>query len=152
MTEVRDDRLDMIAAIEQAENASERRRANRITRKVATQMTPWQVGTAAVPFGVVIDDISETGVGILHTAELPVDGKFLLTVPRAYHGAIIIECKVVRCEKRSNGLYKIGVAASQRIEHVEQTRDIMRVTSRRTKILFLAFGVIGIAVAALIPL
>ena len=151
MTELRDDRLDVIAAIEEAESP-DRRRATRITRKVATQMTPWQVGTAAVPFGIVIEDISETGVGIIHTAPLDIDASFLLTVPRAYHGAIIIECKVVRCEKRGNGLFKIGLAARQRIEHVEQTRRQMTITSRRTKILFLLFGVVGIAVAALVPL
>jgi len=83
MTEPRDDRLDVIAAIEEANESPERRRATRIRRKIATQMTPWQVGTAAVPFGVVIEDISETGVGIVHSTGFEVGSTFLLTVPLA---------------------------------------------------------------------
>jgi hypothetical protein len=45
MTDTRDDREDAIAAIEQAEE-SERRRAARIRRKVATQMVPWKLREA----------------------------------------------------------------------------------------------------------
>ncbi len=152
MTDLRDERLDVIAAIDDATQSNERRRANRIRRRVATQMSPWMLGVPAVPFGVVIEDISETGVGIVHSEPLELDRKYLLTVPRKFHGPIIIECTAVRCEPQGHGLWKIGLEASDKIEHVEHTQAEMTVTSRRTKMLFLAFGIIGLAIAAFMPL
>lgn len=150
MTEVQDERLDVMAAIEEA--SGERRRAMRIKRKIATQMTPWQVGVSAVPFQVVIEDISETGVGIVHSEAIAAGAKFLLTVPRRYHGPQVVECKVVRCEQRGHGLFSIGLEACQRIEHVEQTKMEMRVTSVRTRVLFLVFGLVGLGIAIFVPL
>jgi hypothetical protein len=153
MTEVRDERLDLMDAIEDASSDErERRRSLRIRRKVSTQMTPWTVGVAAVPFGVIIEDISESGVGIVHSEPIEAGKKFLLTVPRKFHGPLVIECVAVRCESRGHGLFNIGMVASQKIEHVEQTHAEMRLTSTRTRLLLLLFGVFGLAVAAFVPL
>ncbi|HEX8525003.1 MAG TPA: PilZ domain-containing protein [Tepidisphaeraceae bacterium] len=152
MTEVRDDRSDVMAAIEDASAGAERRRAMRIRRKIATQMTPWEVGVPTIPFQVIIDDISETGVGIVHSERIEVGKKFVLTVPRKYQEPQVVECKVVRCESAGHGLHKVGLEACARIEHVEQTKAEMRVTSTRTRVLFLFFGIIGLAIAAFVPL
>jgi hypothetical protein len=153
ITDQRDDRTDMIGAIEDANSdASERRRADRIRRKVATQMVPWSIGTSPVPFQVVIEDISETGIGVIHTEPIETGKRYLVTVPRAYVDPIIIECTAVRCEQRGQRLYKIGLAATTKIEHVEQTKRTMTLTTPRTKFLFLIFGAIGLAIAAFWPL
>ncbi len=42
--------------------------------------------------------------------------------------------------------------ATQRIEHVEHAKAQMTLTSKRTRMLFLLFGIIGICVAAFVPL
>ena len=152
MIETRDDREDAIAAIEQAEGGAERRRASRIRRKVATQMVPWKLGVPATPFGVVIEDISETGVGIVHGEPLPVGMTYQLTVPRARMNPIVVHCETVRCERREDGLYKVGLKAGSKIEHIEQAKKSLMLTSKRTRLLFLAFGVVGIIVAAVVPL
>ncbi len=98
MTELQDDRLDMLSAIDVATGAQDRRRALRIKRKVATQMTPWNVGTSAIPFSVIIEDISETGIALVHSEPLAMGSKFLVTVPRKYHGPQVVECRVIRCD------------------------------------------------------
>jgi hypothetical protein len=155
IVEQRDDRADAVAAIEAASApasaSAERRRDSRIHRKVATQMVPWSMGVSPVPFGVVIEDISESGIGIIHTEPIHPGRKFLITVPRAYLGSMVVECTAVRCEQRGR-LYKIGLASSSRIEHVEKTRESMTITTKRTKLLFLAFGIVGLAIAALWPM
>ena len=152
MIELRDDREDAIAAIEQAEESDERRRASRIRRKVATQMVPWKLGVPATPFGVVIEDISETGVGIVHSEALPAGMTYQLTVPRARMHPVVVQCTTVRCEQREDRLYKIGLRAASKIEHVDQAKKAMLLTSKRTRLLFLAFGLVGIIVAAVVPL
>jgi hypothetical protein len=153
MTELRDERQDVMDAIEDAStDQKDRRRSLRIRRKVSTQMTPWTVGTAAVPFGVIIEDISETGVGIVHSEAIELGKKFLLTVPRRYHGPLVIECVAVRCEPRGHNLFSIGMESAHKIEHVEQTKATMRLTSKQTRMLFLAFGVVGLLIAAFVPL
>lgn len=152
MTETLDQRQDLLDAIDEATGDSERRRCNRIKRKVATQMTPWDVGVPAVPFGVVIEDISATGVGVVHSEPLASGKKFLVTVPRKYHGPQVVECRVVWCKPWGHHMYTIGLEATQQIEHIEQAKAEMTLTSRRTRIMFLLFGIIGICIAAFIPL
>src|SRR5215213_6985983 len=90
--------------------ARERRRAVRFKRKFVSQMTPWSAGQAAVPFQVVIEDISDAGVGILHSEELEIGRRHLLTVPRDGQRPVIRQFTVVRCEKRFDGLYTIGLS------------------------------------------
>jgi hypothetical protein len=156
--EQRDDRADAIAAIEDAHaylapsGPRDRRQNGRIRRKVATQMVPWSMGVAPVPFGVVIEDISESGIGILHTEPIHPGRRYRLTVPRALMGSVVVECTVVRCEQRGQKLYKIGLSSATPIEHVEKTRASMTLTSPRTKLLFLAFGIVGLAIAAFWPM
>jgi hypothetical protein len=152
MTQLHDERLDVLAAIDEATSPHDRRRASRIKRKVATQMTPWSVGVAAVPIGIVIEDISESGVAVVHSEPLPEGSKFLVTVPRKYHGPQVVECDVVRCEPRGGRLFTIGMRATQRIEHIEHAKAEMTLTSRRTRLLFLTFGIISLCVAMFMPL
>ena len=152
MSVLHDDSSDRMAAVEACHMSMERRRAARITRKVATQMVPWQVGRAATPFGVIIEDISETGVGIIHSEALEEGAKYLLTVPRAASKPVTIQCEVVRCERRGEHSFNIGLVAGEKIKDPEGTKRAMRLTSGRTRLLFMLFGVVGLLVAVLVPL
>src|SRR5438552_815980 len=69
-------------------DGGERRRAPRVRRKFVSQMTPWAAGHASVPFEVVIEDMSETGVGVLHATPLEIGLRHLLTVPRGDEGQL----------------------------------------------------------------
>jgi len=73
-------------------------------------------------------------------------------VPRAYASSMVIECTTVRCEQRGQRLYKIGLAATTPIDDPGQTRKAMTLTSRRTKFLFLAFGLVSLVIVAIWPL
>ena len=154
ITDERDDRADMINAIEDASapELSARRAADRIRRKVATQMVPWSVGMSPVPVQVVIEDISETAIGVIHSEPVEPGRKFLITVPRAYMDPIVIEGAATRCEQRGQRLYKIWLASTTPIEHVEQAKQSMTLTTPRTKFLFLIFGAISLAIAAFWPI
>jgi hypothetical protein len=152
MNVTHDDCSDVIAAVQTAQESPERRRASRIKRKIATQMTAWEVGRAPEAFGVVIEDISETGVGIIHSEALAVGGKYLLTVPRALTKPVIVECTVARCQKSGQRTWNIGLAACDRIDDPRLSRKALRLTSTRTRLLFVLFGLTGLAVALFVPL
>src|SRR3954462_8434393 len=62
---------------------TDRRRATRQNQKFVTQMTPWAPGHASVPFEIVINDISENGLGIIHAQPLELGRLHLVSVPRA---------------------------------------------------------------------
>lgn len=150
--DTRDDPADAQLAIEQAEAAPDRRAARRIRRRVATQMVPWRLGVPAVPFSVVIEDISRSGIGVVHTEPLPLGMQYVLTLPRAGMHSTVVVCEVVRCEQAGSRLHRIGLSSAEPIEHVERTRDKMRLTSRDTRILFLLFGIFGLILAVFLPI
>ena len=137
-----------IAAAVQAE----RRRAERTKRKFVTQMTPWTPGVPSVPFEVVIEDISGTGVGLVHDAPLSLGVPHLLTVPRGDEGGSIMrEFVVIRCNIRTDGKYAIGLELSS-ARPSEERKPKKRIMSANVKLLFLALGIVGLITATFIPL
>jgi hypothetical protein len=133
---------------------TDRRQATRQKRKFVTQMTPWAPGHASVPFEVVLEDISETGVGIIHGQPLEIGLRHLLTVPR--EGAdkpIMREYTVARCDRRTDGTYAIGLEVAIDVtRHAPGGAPAKRVTSSRVRMLLLAFGFVGLFVAAFYPM
>jgi hypothetical protein len=136
----------MIAAAVQAE----RRRAERTRRKFVTQMTPWTPGVPSVPFEVVIEDLSETGVGLIHDVPLSLGVPHLLTVPRDEGGSIMREYSVVRCDLRTDGKYNIGLELSA--ARLAEKKPKKSVVGSNVKLLFLALGIVGLLAATFIPL
>ena len=143
--EAREERA--IAAAVQAE----RRRAERMKRKFVTQMTPWAPGVPSVPFDVIIEDISENGVGLVHEQALSIGVPHLLTVPHGdAGGSIIREYVVVRCTPRSDGKFTIGLEVSVPRSDSQQPQRL--ICSKNVKLLFLALGIVGLLAATFIPL
>lgn len=128
----------------------DRRRNHRSNQKFVTQMTPWAAGHASVPFEVVIADMSDAGIGIIHDQPLDVGLRHLLTVPRLKDKPITLEYIVIRCDRRTDGSYSIG------LEKVNANRPVVvppkRVVSERTKVLLLLLGIFGLFIAAFAPL
>jgi hypothetical protein len=143
--EQRDERAIAAVALE------ERRRAERIKRKFVTQMTPWAPGVPSVPFDVVIEDISETGVGLVHDVPMTPGLPHLLTVPTDEGGSIIREFVVVRCDTRADGKYAVGLEVSAARNDGEK-KPKKSVVGSNVKLLFLALGIVGLLAATFIPL
>jgi hypothetical protein len=143
--EQRDERAIAAVALE------ERRRAERIKRKFVTQMTPWAPGVPSVPFEVVIEDISKTGVGLVHDVPMTPGLRHLLTVPTDEGGSIIREFVVVRCDARADGKYAVGLEVSA-ARNVDEKKPKKSVVGSNVKLLFLALGIVGLLAATFIPL
>lgn len=130
----------------------ERRRCTRLKQKFVTQMTPWEPGHASVPFEVVITDVSDAGVGIIHDQPLEVGLRHLVTVPRdGGVKPITLEYRVVRCECRHDGSYCIGLERADAGPAAPKTPR-RRVVSESVKLLFLLFGIFGLVIAFFAPL
>ena len=131
---------------------SDRRRAVRIKKKFITQMTPWAPGHASVPFEVVINDISDTGIGVIHDEPLEIGLRHLLSVPREGVKSVVEEFVIVRCERKGENQYQIGLErAAFTSARTEELPRKWRV-SKRLKTLFLLFGIFGLLIASLAPL
>jgi hypothetical protein len=131
-------------------SSDERRRDVRMKRKFLTQMTPWAAGHASVPFDVLIEDISDVGIGLVHERELEIGLRHLLTVPRANGLPVVAEYTVVRCDARRDGRYLIGLEltdGSGRAGIAEKPRK-----NSHLKVLLLALSLAGLMVALFAPL
>jgi hypothetical protein len=135
---------------------TDRRRATRTKQKFVTQMTPWSPGVPSIPFEVILDDISETGAGVIVERACRLGMRHLLTVPRGDGGTPIVrEYNVIRCDLRSDGKYGIGLELALGMTAGIATsppNERKPVTTPRTKTLFLAFGFVGLLVASFYPL
>jgi hypothetical protein len=130
---------------------TDRRRATRAKQKFVTQMTPWAPGHASVPFEVIINDISDHGLGLIHDQPLEIGLRHLVAVPREEgKKPVTLEYIVVRCERRSDGNYTIGMERAIARDSVDQ--PVKKVVSERVKLLFLLFGLFGLVIAAFAPL
>src|SRR5438477_9023129 len=68
----------------------ERRRAQRIRQSVHADISPWIDDRAGAAFGVLVQDLSTTGVGIVHTGRLQIGTKYLLEIPRPHQTPLAI--------------------------------------------------------------
>src|SRR5688500_4205945 len=59
-----------------------RRHAQRIRERCNAEVSEWHGNRAGTAFGVVVEDISTTGVGIVHNGRLKVGQQYLLEIPR----------------------------------------------------------------------
>src|SRR5688572_20032008 len=137
---------------------TDRRRAARHPQKYVTQMTPWCAGHPSIPRDVVIDDLSETGAGVIADERCAVGMRHLLVVPReGGEKPIVREYNVIRCERRADGKYDVGLElivglTAQDSEDDNEMPERKPVTSSRLKLLFLAFGLVCLLVAFFVPL
>ena len=119
-------------------------------RKFVSQMTPWAAGVASVPLEVVIDNISETGIGLVHGQALPLCMRYQVTVPKGDGHTVMREYVVVRCDQRGDGNFAIGL--EQSIERASVDEEPRRITTSTTKLLFLLFGIFGLLIAVFAPM
>jgi c-di-GMP-binding flagellar brake protein YcgR len=150
-----DQKSEIRLAFDEAYVPAERRRNLRVKYQVEAQITEWRKGPHGLPFTVRIEDFSPTGVGMMHGAELALNSQYLLKVPRQQFGDLIVLMTVVRCEPREEGNYLLGLELSSvldqaTLEKFVQAINPNRVTSKRTKILLMLLGIVGLGTAILL--
>jgi hypothetical protein len=95
------------------ETASDRRRSPRATHRVMFNIRPLlgggDVGVGA-PVEVILQDLSITGMGVIHSAAIPQGEQFEIPLSRGEADvepmSLLATC--VRCEQLDDGLFSIG--------------------------------------------
>jgi len=90
-------------AVADAHSFSNRRRSPRFRHECHAEMSPWENNRASTAFGVVLENLSTTGVGIRHTDRLKEGAQYLLEVPRPGGKALATLLTVVRCDQNVGG-------------------------------------------------
>ena len=94
-------------ALAEAHVEVDRRRSQRIRVHCPAEISPWHGDRAGTAFGVTIEDISTTGVGIVHNDRLKVGRQYLLEIPRPEQQPLAVVFTVIRCSKTAGGLFTI---------------------------------------------
>lgn len=153
-----DQRSELRLAFEEAYVPDDRRRACRVKHRVEAKLAPFQ-GRKAPPIEVTIEDFSTTGVGLIYRQPLKVGAKYLLEVPRPDLRPIWVLLTVARTRPMDDGTFGVGLEASEILdpgnfktnpftgENIQTGSCTMRAITKRTKILFLLFGIAGLSVA-----
>jgi c-di-GMP-binding flagellar brake protein YcgR len=93
------------------ETEADRRRHPRIAHHAVFNLRPAAPGKtgANAAVSVVLQDLSITGMGIIHSDALPMGGQY--QIPLTREGSVeslALVATVVRCEQLDDGLYSIG--------------------------------------------
>ena len=97
-------------------DAADRRKAIRVPHCAPFVLRPLSDHSAAggaetaPPVTVVLQDLSATGLGIIHSDPLRLGDRYEVPLERQATGAAALSlvCTVVRCERLDDGLYSIG--------------------------------------------
>ena len=137
---------------------ADRRAAVRQKQMFVTQITPWAPGHPSIPFEVILEDISDTGAGVIGERPAKIGMRHLLMVPRTEgEKPVIREYNVVRCDLRADGKYSIGLeliaglAAGVTLE-TEPLATRRRGKGSQLKLIMLAFALVCLLVALFMPL
>src|SRR5215212_4912412 len=92
-----------------AESAlTDRRRAVRVAHRASFDIRPLLNDGVGTAITVILQDLSVTGLGVLHSAPLPIGQQFQIPLQRGCSEAMSLVCTVMRCEQLDEGLYTVG--------------------------------------------
>ena len=93
-----------------AESAlSDRRRAARVPHRASFDIRPLLNDGMGSAVTVILQDLSSTGMGVLHSHPLDLGKQFQIPLQRGFSESLSLVCTVVRCEQLDEGLYSIGL-------------------------------------------
>lgn len=150
-----DQRSEVRLAFDEAYVPADRRRDLRIRQRVKVELAPYEKAGCGRAFSAQVEDFSPGGVGISHSAPIEPGQAFVLKVPRRGAAELSVLLTCVRCNRREDGSYQIGMELSDVSDQpdaasfVEAMRRNRRLTSRRTKILLLILGIYGLGTCLL---
>ena len=93
------------------ETARDRRRHPRVPHRAVFNLRPTMGGGADSAVSVVLQDLSISGMGIIHSTALRMGEHFQIPLTREGAGvsdSLALVATVVRCEQLDDGLYSIG--------------------------------------------
>ena len=125
----------------------DRRRTQRIRQRCNAEISPWNGSRAGVSFGVQIEDISTTGVGIIHNDRLKLGRQYLLEIPRPEQRPLAVVFTVVRCSKTDGGLFNVELAPDEVLDVAYSISNRRRAESARGRTGMAKFRLTLIAVA-----
>lgn len=142
-------------AFEEAFIEAGRRRALRVKHRVDVTLNPWKNGQVGEAFTTTVEDFSAYGIGIAHSEPLDLGTHFLMKVPRREQDDLQVLFTLVRKCQADDKMYSLGLEATailkpgneQVAAHLYSDRYLNTILPRRTKLLFLAFAVFGLALA-----
>jgi hypothetical protein len=88
--------------------AADRRRAPRVPHRAAFDICPLGGRGMGEAVTVILQDLSATGIGIIHSDGLCVGDQYQIPLTRELAGPMSLIATVVRCEQLDDGLYNIG--------------------------------------------
>ena len=86
----------------------DRRRHPRVLHRANFDIRPLLSDGIGEPISVVLQDISTSGLGILHASPLRVGDQYQIPLTREMPEPLSLICTCVRCEKLDEGLYSVG--------------------------------------------
>ena len=87
---------------------SDRRRAVRIPHRASFDIRPLLNDGVGPAVTVILQDLSVSGLGVIHSAALPMGQQYQIPLQRGFSESLSLVCTVVRCEQLDEGLYSIG--------------------------------------------
>jgi hypothetical protein len=130
----------------------EKRRALRIPHRVSGQLLLWPSGPRTTPINVQVVDYSRTGVGIIHSQGLLVGLKFVVCEDEVTSGSNTCIYKVVRCDRRPDGRFSIGLQVVENDGFVEPTESDPPKVSYWAQWAYFLFAAIGVAIVLVVAM
>lgn len=87
---------------------SDRRRAVRVPHRASFDIRPLLNDGVGTGLTVILQDLSVSGLGVIHSAALPMGQQYQIPLQRGFSESLSLVCTVVRCEQLDEGLYSIG--------------------------------------------
>jgi hypothetical protein len=138
-------------AVADAHSFSNRRRSPRFRHECHAEMSPWENNRAGTAFGVVLENLSTTGVGIRHNGRLKEGAQYLLEIPRPGTTPLATLLTVVRCDESNGGWFDVEMTPDSILEVANADLRRPYTGARRAKLglVFLAFAVSAVAMFAM---
>ena len=151
-----DQKSEIRIAFDEAYVPPDRRRDIRVKYRVDAEICAWRRGRQGQAFKVRIEDFSPGGVGVVHGEPMDLGAEYLIKVPRPGADDLIVLLTVARCKRLEDGTHLVGMELSSVMDRTTMGRFVdalntrRRITSRRTKVLFIMLGVFSIGMSMLI--
>jgi hypothetical protein len=126
-------------------DGSEARMAVRIPHRAPAQLMLWPAGPRTAPIDVQVVDYSRVGVGIVAREIILIGQKYVVRESEVTRGSNTCLYQAVRCDRRSDGRYSVGLRICEDQMDLEPRDEPPRRLSRRMQWAYFIFALIGAA-------
>ena len=87
---------------------SDRRAAVRVPHRASFDIRPLLHDGMGPTITVILQDLSISGMGVLHSTPLPFGQQYQIPLQRGFGESLSLVCTVVRCDQLDEGLFSVG--------------------------------------------